>query len=83
MNSARETPVHVRLGSRDYARADIDDLGNVVVEFNAWDYSLGRQLVTVLSFRPSEAQLLSDMLLRQADHATRQAGLNNHFFLPY
>ena len=82
MTEKLEKAAYLSLGSRDYARARMDGLGNIVVEFNVWDYEQGSQVVTVLTFVPKEAQLLSEMLLRQADSAASQAYNNMPLYMP-
>ena len=67
MQAKPERPDYYRRDSREYFRVNTDARGNVVAEFNLWDPSQEKQVVTVLSYLPKEAQLVSEMLLRQAD----------------
>ena len=60
---------------QDYTQIEVDDAGYVLLTFNMWDAGKNRHEPTTLRLLPEEAQLMSDMLKRNADEApSRLAG---------
>ena len=60
---------------QDYTQIEVDQAGYVLLTFNMWDADKNRHVPTTLRLRPEEAQLMSDMLRRNAEEApSRRAG---------
>jgi hypothetical protein len=57
---------------QDYTQIEVDQAGYVLLTFNMWDADKNRHVPTTLRLRPEEAQLMSDMLRRNADEAPSQ-----------
>ena len=53
---------------KDFAHVETE-AGNVLLEANEWDLSLGWHRAVTLSLHPMEARLLAGMLSRNADEA--------------
>ena len=60
---------------QDYTQIEVDEAGYVLLTFNMWDAAKSQHAPTTLRLLPEEAQLMSDMLKRNADEApSRRAG---------
>jgi len=52
---------------QDYTQIEVDEAGYVLLTFNMWDAGENRHIPTTLRLLPEEAQLMSEMLKRNAD----------------
>ena len=68
-------PARLENSKKDYTLVDRDDRGNIVIEFNSWNPSLGAHDTTILKLLPEEAQLMAKMLVRNADSAQKDVAM--------